>query len=69
MREITVETVLRRIEKYCREEISVWNNPKSEWRLKAGALGECRGAVQTCREMLGLCRILRQEKRHARSRN
>jgi hypothetical protein len=65
MREITSETVLRRIEKRCRDEITVWNNPQMS-HPGPGALGECRGGVYANDEILVLCRQIRKELRCVR---
>ena len=49
---MTIETVLRRIEKQCRENIRAFGDYK--WKHKGygrGAIGEARGCVTTCEEI------------------
>jgi len=69
---MTVETVLRRLSKICRENIAAFDgweqNPITYTRgngvvvyIGVGARGEARGTVQTCREMLVDIRRLRRE--------
>lgn len=60
---MTPETVLRRIEKYCRENQKVMENwtPKYNWMHRA--LGEARGAVETYQEIRELCREIRRKRK------
>ena len=64
---MTVEQVLRRIERECREDMAALKNYEPHWRpdgtgpVMKGALGEARGVVDKCREIRLLCRKLRRE--------
>jgi len=66
---VTVETVLRRIERECREDMSALEGYEPHWRpdgtgpIMKGARSEARGVVDKCREIRLLCRKLRRERR------
>jgi len=66
---MTVETVLRRIEKQCREDAAAFRGYKPMVCGKKlpvpgpGACGEARGSVTTLDEIRTLCRTLRREHR------
>ena len=62
---MTVEQVLRRIERECRESeklqcyVPRWRDDKSP--VMKGARGEARGAMDQCEDIRALCRKLRRE--------
>jgi hypothetical protein len=61
---MTAETVLRRIERHCREERPVYENyqPPAEMRgNRNGAKGEARGVVYALDEIQTLCRTIRKQ--------
>jgi hypothetical protein len=62
---MTVETVLRRIERQCREDAKAFATYKpivdGRERHMPGASGEARGSVQTFNEIQILCKRLRRE--------
>ena len=66
---MTVETVLRRIERQCRVDAKAFSEyePLVDGRKLcvpgAGARGEARGSVATLDEIRTLCRTLRREHR------
>jgi len=71
---MTVETVLRRIERECRENIRAYENYKPRWRgnkgsLMKGAVAESRGVVDTCNEFRTLCCALRHQHRNSNARH
>ncbi len=69
---MTVEQVLRAIERECREEEALEGEYTPRWRGKnkggiiKGAVAEVRGAADKCREIRALCRELRRKHRTAR---
>jgi hypothetical protein len=68
---VNVETVLRRIEKECRDTIKTYDGYEPRWQggkgaVMRGAVSEARGAVDMCGEFRQLCRNLRAE--HSLSR-
>lgn len=65
---MTVEQVLRRIERECREDMVAFKGYTPRWRgdkgpVMKGAQSEARGVVDKCREIQLLCRKLRRENR------
>jgi len=65
---MTVEQVLRRIEKQCREDIAAYKGYAPRWRgdkgaVMKGAQSEARGVVDACQDIRILCRKLRREHR------
>lgn len=65
---MTVEQVLRRIERECREDMAALKGYAPRWRgdkgsVMKGAQAEARGVVDKCREIRLLCRKLRREHR------
>jgi hypothetical protein len=66
---VTVETVLRRIEKQCRDDAIAFGQYKPLVCGKKlpvpglGACGEARGSATTLDEIRTLCRCLRREHR------
>lgn len=55
------ETVLRKIERHCREERKVYASYKPPRPSMTGAKAEARGIVWALDEMRDLCRCLRKE--------
>lgn len=65
---MTVEQILRRIEKQCRNDIKAFEKYEPRWRgskgpIMKGAVSEARGVVDTCKDVMALCRALRRENR------
>ncbi len=66
---LTVEQVLRRIERECREDMAALHGYAPRWGadgngpIMRGARSEARGVVDKCREIRLLCRRLRREHR------
>ena len=66
---MTVEQVLRRIERECRKDMAVYVNYAPRWRsddggpIMKGARSASWGVVGKCREIRALCRKLRREHR------
>ena len=65
---MTVEQVLRRIERECREDMDALKGYAPRWRgdkgpVMMGARSEARGVVNKCKEIRLLCRKLRREHR------
>jgi len=65
---MTVEQVLRRVEKECREDIAAFRGYAPRWRgdkgpIMKGAQSEARGVVDKCEEIRTLCRKMRREHR------
>jgi len=65
---MTVEQVLRRIEKECREDVAAHKGYAPRWRgdkgsVMKGAKSEARGVVDKCGEIRTLCRQLRRQHR------
>ena len=73
---MTAETALSRIARICRENIGTFEPWESQrWQVPPikpvrgeGALGEARGTVATCREILTEIRRLRLEAKKDRER-
>ena len=69
MKRITVETVLRRIEAQCREDVKAYTGYAPRYRqdgtgpIMTGAQAEARGVVDCCEDVRSLCRKLRREHR------
>lgn len=68
---MTIETVLRRIERHCRENERAYLAYRPRWRgnkgkVMQGASGEARGMVASSEEIRMLCRKIRREHRSAR---
>ena len=65
---MTVEGVLRRIERECREDMVRLSGYEPRWRgthgpIMKGARSEAHGVVDKCHEIRLLCRKLRREHR------
>jgi hypothetical protein len=65
---MTVEQVLRRIERECLEDMDAIKGYAPRWRsdkgpIMKGAQSEALGGVDKCREIRLLCRKLRREHR------
>lgn len=71
---MTVEQVLRRIERECREDMKALDGyaptlrPDGTGPVMKGARSEARGVVDKCREIRLLCRKLRREHRISNAR-
>lgn len=60
---MTVETVLRKIERHCREEQAAYENYQPPKPYMKGAKAEARGCTDMCKEIRTLCRSIRKEAR------
>ncbi len=65
---MTVEQVLRRIERQCRKDMAAYDGYAPRWRgdkgpIMKGAQAEARGVVDCCNDIRTLCRLIRREHR------